>query len=256
MPETDYYPALSQLEEEFNEHMRDFRSGIETSEDLVFWLQRSAVLTLGSLDDDFLFKLFTDGYAANAVILGQPASKPRRDPRKEDLETESDAWVRGQLEAYKFTPAYRRAYNSLKSAANEYTDDSPDRSSSDSPPALRPAIQELDERQREVLDDLFQEGGFDSSAALTEWTRDVVAATRGNISDDRLRSLAMRRERVLHEALMGKSGFDPRTRHNFLQRVAAFMFLPNFNKAVRDLSQTASEQVDESVGSSNDTVGV
>lgn len=257
MPETNYYPALGQLEEEFNDHMRVFRSGIETSEDLVYWFQKVSVLTLGHVDDDVLKALFVEGSSANAILLGHPATKPRRDPRTEDLEEEVDVVTRQKVESHTFTPAFRRAYRKLKSNANEYLDDDAPAASDDAPPALRPALQELSTRQREVLDEMFQDGGLRDYGELNEWTRDVVAATRAHIPDEYLRGLAMKqREPNLQGALLHSGTFDSETRQNFLQTFAATILLPLFNEAVRDLAQTAGEVADDGSVSSNDTVGV
>jgi hypothetical protein len=257
MPDTNHYPALTQLEVEFNEHMREFRDGIETAEDFVYWLQRCSVLTLGCIDDEVLSTLFTDAHAANAILLGQPAQKPRRNPEEEPLETDADAWYRTQVEASIFTPAFRRAYSGLKSNANEYIEEDAAGPDMDAPPALRPAIEELSTRQREVLDALFQDDGFSDEARLSEWSRDVVAATRGYAPDAMLKEMTVQTKGpFLHRTLLRTQNLNQAVRRNYLHTFAARFLLPLFNRAVGDLSRTAGEQADDQPSSTTDTLGV
>jgi hypothetical protein len=272
MSETDYFPALTQVEREFNAHMRQFRSGIETSEDLIYWLHRASVLTLGCISNKSLKRVYTDPAIPSCVLLSQPDEKAQRRGEDEALEKPSDEWVRLKLENQVFTPAFRAAYRKLKTNANEYLDEDSvvSAGSDDAPPALRPALQELSVRQQDALDELFQEGGFDSPAAVSEFKRDLVAATRGHVSGSVLRSMTGDGNgggNVLYSAILGPGEYEATSplvepkedeclRLRLLRSFTANHLLAPFNEAVRDLAATAGEQAETGSQSSGDTLNV
>lgn len=237
-------PALVQLKRDFDTHIQELRGGIETSEELVFWLHRASVLTLGATPDETLTGL-TQGHVAHAILLGRAATKPRR----EELETEYDSNMRQRVEDYIFNPIFRSAFRELSQTANEYVDGDetasmrPQAGRDDAPPALRPAIRALEEEQRDVLERTLQEAGMDSKSDLSDWMRDLVSATRGHISEDFLNGMSGT-DRVLRGAALGTK-FEEPVRHRFMQMVAAHKLLPAFNSAIRDLSQISTEKTPE-----------
>ena len=238
---TPTQPALVQLQRDFNAHIGELRGGIESSHDLVVWLHRASVLTLGATPSDTLTGL-TQGAVAHAILLGPTATKPRRD----EQELSTDKHVRRRVEDYIFTPIFRAAYRELATDANEYLDEEPPELTDHSdarPPALRPAIRELEADQRDVLDRYLAGGGMESREALSDWMRDLVSATRGHIGEDFLDGMAGT-DRVLRSAALGER-FEEDVRRRYQQWVAAHRLLPAFNAAIRDLSNVSGEVTPE-----------
>lgn len=240
MSEADHSPALSQLEQDFDLHIQEFRGGIPTSEDYVYWLQRLSVLTLGYLENDVLGDLFSDPVAFRAIVTGRPSASAFEDL---DISTrEHERLYRLRVENYLLTPTFQDAYSELKTRANEYVDETGKQPSTyqDLPFALRPSLNQLSRKQRDVLDKLFQDAGFDDREALSDWIRDLVAASRGHVPKKDIHAFSGRDDHV-HDVLLNEDSHEEEVRRNFLEKVAAQFLLRYFNNAVRELGQTAAE---------------
>lgn len=239
---TNHQPALAQLKYDFDEHMENFRTGVQTSEDLVLWLHKTSVLTLGAIPNKYFTEL-TQGAISSSILLGRSATNPRR----KELETDYDRSVRRRLEDHLFTPTFQSAFVDLRENATEYISEEETTSkldklpAEDKPPALRPALSALQEQQRELLEKSLQDDGFETCADLSDWLREVVSATRGHIREGFVDSVAGR-DPTLRGAYIADGRFEEPTRQNYLQTVAAHELLPACNLAIRDLSSISGEK--------------
>ncbi|MEA5387233.1 hypothetical protein VB779_09335 [Haloarculaceae archaeon H-GB11] len=151
-------------------------------------------------------------------------------------------------------PSYHRAFRELRKGAGEYIEQSEDESAHDPAKqryiAMRPALDELDERQEEALADVVD--GLEDSAAILEWGETVELATHGEVNEvdkpEWVTSTAGSRD------LITRCHTEPQTRRLLTSTTAelrparelfaAVHLVPAYNRGVRDMAGRAGELPD------------
>jgi hypothetical protein len=178
-PET-YRPALAALNSEQQAALEEFKAdGAETRRDLLHWLLRLQYRTLGRLPDFWYFNVATRPGALAVVLTGdERGSYGARNGTNISL-AEAAAYRRRLVARY-LRPACRDAFRELRTSAIEYLDDDqtpdPDRMAA---LAMRPALDESYQLQRDALDELLD--GFGTVDALEQWLHELDSATYGEI---------------------------------------------------------------------------
>lgn len=247
-------PALTKLEADHDDLVTRLRDGFESSEDLLFWLQEVSVATLGCFPDDDLTDLFLEANAKACLIVG-----PDRHHTSFDEPPDHDhaKAYRLRVEEKLLFPEFRQSYRKLRKSANEYVrpEDRPVAQSTD-PVALRPALEELHERQRETIEDALM--GFDSEEALLNWARGLIGASYGQIDRDIITGLrasdAVARDNLRTDTDLRYSLDTERESRYFRKKLIASILLPAFNAGVRKLVDRAGE--DSAEGDEDDGEGM
>jgi len=248
-------PALSKLEADHDDLVSRLRDGFESSEDLLFWLQEVSVATLGCFPDEDLTDAFVESNSKACLIVG-----PDRHNTLLDEPTDLGAAKRFRLgfEETFLLPAFRQSYRKLRKNANEYVrpEDRPVTRATD-PVALRPALEELHERQRETIEDVL--GGFEDEEELLDWVRGLIGASYGQIDRDVITGLRMSdrvsRDNLLSDPSMEYSLDGERGSEWFRKSLVAVQLLPAFNAGVRKLVDRAGEDSAEEEEDENGDVG-
>lgn len=244
-------PALVKLTNDLDGMRISLLQGFRSRKELLYWMQRLTIRTLGELPDRWYFDLASE-------FRGDPSSTKDRAllaclksdwHRKRDDICEDDALeVRERLCALTVRPAYHAAFRKLRRDAGEYVDsDTGDASAHDANIqryiAMRPAIDELERYQQRALEQLIgileaedDNGGLEDRSSILEWGNDVELATHGELPEAFIARCY--RESSTVEMLTGDEPEHLHARELF----AAHHLAPYFNRGVRDLSGRATEQ--------------
>jgi hypothetical protein len=226
-------PALEKLVSDLKELERELLSGFNTRREALIWLQKLAIRTLGQVPDKWYRRMsnaFTGGVRGKErVVLSLLLCEQAR---VRDLDEAAVQQARSRVSAMTVRPSLHRAVRQLRSDAGEYVDDERGSTSKHDPNkqryiAMRPALNELEGRQRGVL--LRFLDGFDDVQAVVEWTGDVEVATHGEIRDAWTTRVVS--EQSTLNTLLSDRDVDERAR----ETVAAYFLLPAFNAGARDL---------------------
>jgi hypothetical protein len=233
-PSDVYRPALVTMSRDVRELIRDLRAGLENEADVVRWLRRATVVTLGELDTEVyggFARQFCGGQGLLLAALVVPGA--RRRSVSEDVATA----IRERLAARYVLEAYHRGFRRLRVDATEYADDADDGDEHDperqSFTAMRPALDELATWQKRALEELLE--GFDERGDVLEWAEDLELATHGEIPEEFAHRCYHERSTVA--VLTGDDPVSERARRQF----AVHHLLPRFNAGVRMLSRRAGE---------------
>jgi len=238
-------PSLVRLKLDLEQLETELYDGFRRRRDVLDWMQRLCVRTLGRTRQAFIenlsrqFRGRFDDSRERALLSAMlvPAARDR------DLEAGTVDELRERLAATVIAPAYHRALRHLRKDAGEYIDSAQESKTSGHDPqdqrfiAMRPAVDELDENQSTVLEDVLD--GFDEPRDILEWGRDVELATHGEVDGDLVRRCYV--ESSTRRMLCSDASADERARELF----AATYLVPAFNRGVRDLVGRAGEQPDE-----------
>lgn len=236
-----FRPALIKLDSDIRDLEAELMRGFGSRTSLVKWTQQLCVYTLGWVDEDWFIRLakqFRAGYddgRHRTVISCLLAPHARQRSIKQDQADE----VRRQIVTQTIRPAKRIAFRQLRSDAGEYAAEAGTGAEHDPAKqryiAMRPAINEIDERQRSVLNRLLSPGGFDDREGILSWTRDLELATHGEIPE----GFATRcyQERATRRALISDGDDYDRAREFF----AAAYLIPVFNRGIADLAGRSKE---------------
>lgn len=242
--EADYIesvrPALTNLSQEQQAALDDFRdNGLLDRPALLQWLLKLQYRTLGRLPDYWFTHVSTDP-SALAVVLTGP-HRGEYGAKKETRITPEEAWqMRRKLVAVYLRPAARDAFRELRTKAVEYTDGNRPDPEKMAAFAMRPALEEHYQRQREALR-AFTEG-FDSELALDRWCHELDLATFGAIKRIEPRFDAL----IQNEPLAPDLYLSDESRYvNTREAIAARFLLPATNVAVRQVALTSGEASNE-----------
>lgn len=232
-PSESHRPALEKLVADLKALERDLLAGFETRREVLVWLQKLCVRTLGQVPDDWYRRMseaFVGGDGARERVLLSILLTERR--RVRDLDDDRVQRARSRVSSMTVRPSLHRAVRQLRSDAGEYVDDDRGSTSRHDPNkqryvAMRPALNELEDRQRGVLFRFLE--GFESEQAVVEWTGDVEVATHGEIDGNWTTRVVS--ERSTLRMLLSDEPEDERAR----ETVAAHFLLPAFNAGARDL---------------------
>jgi len=227
-------PALDVLDDDQGELREELLGGFGCLTEVINWWQSAAVLTFGHIDDEWpAVDLLRDGAMLTFLTEDSQVAEAER--------------LRYQTEL--FAPSCNDAYNHLKERAVERLPTSDDgetfadiETAAQDDPAMRPAFSILDDRQQQALTDLW--GGFEDTAALSEWLHDLNAASYGEIDRETARSLTS--DPVTKEFLLDQDSRDGRL---FRKRLAITELLPAFALAAKRLQ--AGESTDNDTAQSD-----
>lgn len=262
-PESSYRPSLVKLTNDISEIQGEVLSGFPSRRDVLIWLQRLTVRTLGEVPQSFYWSLarqfrldiastpgWDDEQIDQPVLL---AGLMDSGARTRELEPEVVDELRERIVASMIRPSYHRAFRSLRKGAGEYIDESDDDTEHNPARqrhiAMRPALGELDRRQEDTLTAIL--AGLDDSAAILRWGERVELATHGELNatdkpewvsssvDVDLITRAHREPQT--RELLTSSSEDLRPARELF---AAVHLIPAFNKGVRDMAGRAGELPD------------
>jgi len=177
-------PALGALAESQREVHEDLMTGFSERRHVVVWCHRAQIVTLGRLSDGFGQRVFADRWRLGA-LLGDEEARERLSDRSPD--DNLAAFERDLLADNSLLLGCRDAIREIADQANDYAAvdglDQPDERIQQYL-AMRPALDELVERQRTVLEwPLGLEGappsGLRSRRDISRWSRALVRASRG-----------------------------------------------------------------------------
>jgi hypothetical protein len=234
-------PALRRLEEEHDDLVAELRAGFDSLDGVIFWCQRLSMRTLGCLDDA-LYQQFGN----ERVLWSTLITSPEREKYGHDtVSLEAAEEFRLLVEATYVLPATRSAFRMLRGSAGEYFGDDEDGTvtvAGEQFIAMRPALNHLEDRQKETLTQLLDgiEGG---KPELLDWLRDLNGATFGQI-DSEFQVRAFKESRVTREVLLDEFD-DPGAARKTRQLFAFEYLLPAFNAGVRKLVGKAGEDTAE-----------
>lgn len=232
-------PALVKLTNDINEQRERFLSGLSSRREIVEFGQALTIRTLGEVPDRF--------YAELARELRFPLDEEQSvfiaallddESRARELDPEKAAELRQEIWMLMIYPASHRALRKLRKSAGEYLDN-PEGGPGNHAAALqrhiamRPALDELDRKQRSVLESVLD--GFDDRDEIVEWSSEMELATHGEIPDHFV--VRCYKEHPTSLFLTADNDIGKRWRELF----AATYLLPYFNRGVRDLSGRAGE---------------
>lgn len=235
-------PALEKLVADLKDLERELLDGFNSRAEVLVWLQKLCVRTLGQVPDDWYREVsnaFTGGDEnRERMLLSLLLSEDRRVRRLDEDRVKA---ARSRVSAMTVRPSLHRAVRHLRSDAGEYVDDDRGSTSAHDPNkqryiAMRPALNELEDRQRGVLVRFLS--GFEDTQAIVEWTGDVEVATHGEIDDTWTTRVVS--ESSTMRVLLSDRDVDRRAR----ETVAAHFLLPAFNAGARDLFGRSIETVD------------
>lgn len=235
-----YRPSLVKLTNDVANLRDDLEQGFSSREELLLWLQRACVRTLGEIPMrviDEIGRQFRPlrGDEDEGVLLAALLTGAARD---RDIPEDVAMNLRRQLAAEYLEPAAVRAFERLRADAGEYVESSHDGSEHDPARqrhiAMRPALDEIDENQQQALRELLD--GFEDKSELMDWTDLLQLATHGELSEGFITRLF--NEHATIKMLTGELDKHRRARQLF----AAYYIIPLYNAGVRDLSGRATEQ--------------
>lgn len=237
-PAETFRPSLVRLTEDVREELHNLMVGFESRRELLEWAQRLTVRTLGAVDDVVYLDLWRALRAPDQerVLLGVLLDDAEILDRHGITHSHARE-TRRRIAADRIMPAAHAAFRSLRKDAGEYVDDA--QASQHDPMtqryiAMRPALDELDDRQADVLERVLE--GFDEPEEILDWAgREVDLATHGEIPDEFSRRCY--KERSTRMPLLADDDRLERVREAF----AAKHLVPAFNRGVRVLAGRASE---------------
>ena len=235
-------PALVKLSDDLEGLREELMLGFKSRREVLEWLQRLVVRTLGELPSEWIEKFAQEFKGVpederertllSAMLTGSNRTRDMRDAVAKD--------VRERLYALYIRPAYHRAFRQLRADATEYLDDDGDDSQHAAARqrwiAMRPALDELEHYQERALGDLLD--GLEDKTAVLDWGVDLELATHGELPGEFVARCY--REESTMRMLTGTTPETARGRELF----AATYIVPAYNRGVRELSGRTGEQPD------------
>jgi hypothetical protein len=233
-------PALDDLHRKQDELFRRLADGFDSRRQLLVWMHDVSLRTLGQVPDDWFANLVGTRYKTAAMLADE---KAREGVSSAAADAERAAVERGVLADDTLVEACRQGMRVLSRQANEYIDGKEQVDpSAQSWLAMRPAVDDLAQRQRRVLRRALELDGqlpIDSRAAVREWVRDAVRATKGSDGGLGERVLWSPSSTYWMRSLRG----DPTAAT--LHLLLADEYLSVANAALRTAAAAAGEQVAE-----------
>jgi len=231
--DTSVEPALDDLQRKQDALFERLHDGFESRREVLLWCHDASLRTLGQLPDDWFASLFAERYRLTALLSGED----KRAQASEAAAPEDRAAVeRAILADDSLVEACRAGMTVLARSTSEYTEEGVD-TSSQSYLGMRPALDDLADKQRQVLERPLGFGQeLDSRADVREWVRSVIRATKGR-DDGATEKFLWSPHRL--DALRGEP--TSATLHLTL----ADDLLRPMNAALRETAAVATEQADE-----------
>ena len=235
-------PSLVKLTEDLDTERNRLLAGFESRRAVLQWAQRLTVRTMGRLPTQWYtdlaeqFRGVTDS-DKERVLLSVLLTEQRR---TRELHPDAVEGVRERMAGVIMRQAHHRAFRYLRVDANEYTD--AEESAHDPAKqryiAMRPALDELDEKQGATLTQLLD--GFRTRESIIRWGDDLDLATHGQVSEEFL-TRCYSEDSTVENLLCADHTAAERGRELF----AASYLLPAYHAGVRDLTGFSGESADE-----------
>jgi hypothetical protein len=198
---------------------RPLREGFRSRQGIINWYQAAVVRTFGHLTGGWEPYQIEQDAALLSYLTG---------------DTSDARYTRHQLLEQVALPACQRAYQHLRTQANERVDEDDDYDTSyngidpdtERHVAMRPAFSRLDATQCDALADLW--GGFDSRSSLVEWLHSLRPT--GEFDPDLPRQVA--NDPAAMDYLVDNTSRDAQ---QYRERVAIGILLPGFARRAREL---------------------
>jgi hypothetical protein len=231
-------PALQRLTLDVKEIRQELLGGFPDRASVLWWTQRVAIRTLGTIPDRLplelarQFRLADDPDTEPALLSALLDEYPDRVAARE---------TRERLWATIVRRAFHQAFRNLRPDAGEYFDDEVSADPGHDPEAqpyvaMRPVVDELEGYQQRALADLLD--GFPDRGEILAWGDRLEQVTHGEIPEAFVTRCYT--EPSTRNVLLGMTPGAPESRELF----AATYLLPAFTAGVRDLSGRAGEQPD------------
>lgn len=218
-----FRPALVSLATDQRELKTELIDGLDSRRDVLSWLQRLAVRTLGTIPDEWFRAL-----AMRPDMLQDLTS-----------DDQSSRFKRGLIADNIVHPRCHDAYHRLRTRAHEYLDHnerSPDPDAQEFI-AMRPSLSEMDALQAEVIRQT--RSPFPDRDAVREWAEQAHEATDGQLPSSWLTFACYAPQG--YDALTGMDSAAAIGREN----IVGIRLLPAMNAGVRALQSVAGERVEE-----------
>ncbi|MFC7047276.1 hypothetical protein ACFQH6_19375 [Halobacteriaceae archaeon GCM10025711] len=180
--EQAWVAALDTLDNQQLAMYEELERGFDTRSDVVLWMHEASVRTLGQLPDDWFSDQLSDRYRV-ASLLDDSRERERLTP---SAPSESLAALERHLVAdTDLFEAARAAMALLNEQALDYGESEEGRDPGKQRwLAMRPALDELVDKQRAVIREALGRGGEDSRGLasrrdVSQWSRKLVRATTG-----------------------------------------------------------------------------
>lgn len=241
-PSETYRPALVNLVDEISDSREQLLDGFESRREVLEWLQRLCVRTMGQIPQEFYEGFATAMHPRERGQMALVSCVLTHEQRVRDDITDEHAERAREVIAAKFLmPAMHRAYRHLRKDAGEYIDEGRDAGHdpvNQSHIAMRPAFDEIEADQRECLTLVLD--GIEDRRAIMDWGDIVEQATHGEVENDFVSRCYMERSTA---RLLTMRDATPDVRAS-RELFAARHLIPAFNLGVRDLSGRAGELPD------------
>lgn len=243
-------PSLRKLRLDVKEMREELEGGFNTPAEVLRWFQRLAVRTRGEIPQ----RRYHQVAAYFPPRLDQQRGEflellLEESSRNQEIEYDPTD-LRRYFWAWSVLPAFHRAMRELRKDAGDYVGES--KESQDAAQmryiAMRPALDELDDEQGDVLDRFLE--GFDETADVLGWGEDLQLATHGEpVQTDHPGGFATRlyTEGQIADQLPETSNAAILTHSDAAHKrarewLAAKLLLPAFNRGVRDLAGRTGEE--------------
>jgi len=254
-------PSLVKLTSDLRDMREELMDGFETISEILWWMQRLTVRTLGQLPQS-LFHRFGRQVRVNfSRPEGSPLVRalliPAHRPEREDcpLNHARTTEFRESFAAETITPAFEEAFRDLRSESTEYVDDSEGSDDADHDPlsqrhvAMRPALDELERWQRKALGPVIGESSdLQERGDILEWLEGVALATHGEpiqvLEGSDLARLEDFGSRCYQERTTARLLLSGPENQAARELFAARFLLPAFNRGVAVLAGRAGELPD------------
>lgn len=242
MTNRSHRPALVKLSDDLEGLRSELLEGFESRREVLEWMQRLSVRTLGELPDRWFHELGSQfrGIPSDGRERTLLSALLRSSKRRREMDDEAAEELRERLYALTIRPAYHRAFRQLRADAGEYLDadgsDSQHAAARQRWIAMRPALDELESYQEDALATLLD--GLEDRAAILDWGSKLELATHGELPGEFVARCY--REESTAQLLTGDEETDARGRELFW----ADHIAPIANRGVRDLAGRTKESPD------------
>lgn len=215
--------------------------GFDSRAELIRWEQQLAVRSLGQVP------MFVFHGIASQLASGRDRPLVEALVADSTLPDGASAEWRNRVRKKAVLPAFNRAYRELRKQATQYGTRSDE--GDDHQPltqryiAMRPALDELNEWQRNALVPVLDPDGFEDADAILNWLPVVVNATHGEpieLPDEETVPPAEFVDRLHDRDPWTELLTDPE-RRRVREAFAARFLIPSFNAGARQLAPIASE---------------
>lgn len=234
-PDVAERPALGKLSADQTSLLAELITGFETRREILEWMQKVAMQSLGELPDDWFINQLSESAVVSA-FLGRPWGLVRA----EDYDDAIAKHIRRDIAAKDLLGAFYDATASFRwSAAEKYGDEDLEHKEIDfdeQSPFMRPAFRDKDNQQAWALKQLIE--GFDSMDGFLLWGHYAIRVSYAEIDRETIREAYF--DTRVRSMLLGDDEECKFWRGSW----AALFLLPAFNRAAATLADRTAERVE------------